>query len=399
MRKMKKWIPLIASAIMVAGSALSVNAAAYGDVNPGDWHYDYVNYVSDQGIMSGYSHNGCFGPADKLTRGQFATILYRMSGSPETAFDGHFPDVAGGEFYSDPVTWAYQNNVITGYSSNGCFGPNDNITREQMATIFYRYAPIAGKDTNNRGDLNAYPDGGSVSGFAADGMSYAVGTGLISGDNGNLKPQGNAERAQCAAIIKRFMESADVNQGGNTNPGGGDTNNGQNPDGEYGSPDEPQQPTDLQKELAAWADRNGWVSHNTLGGYVKTIDNVIYNAGNDGEKLDIWVADGSQASGKVEIPAEFDGIPVTGIGYGAFVGNANITEVVIPASVTRVNESAFNQCDGIKSMTFRGDAPEGAAHMYGFYDFTLNYPKNAKGWDEVVNSTEYEFANVTFVAY
>ena len=88
------------------------SAAEYPDVNPGDWYYEYVQDVSDKGLMSGYTDTGKFGPSDKLTRGQFATILWRMAGAPEVAYNGQFPDVSGNEFYGSAVAWASENGII-----------------------------------------------------------------------------------------------------------------------------------------------------------------------------------------------------------------------------------------------------------------------------------------------
>lgn len=210
MQKYKVFIFLMAVVICFAPALQTQAAVNYPDVNTGNWFYEYVNYVTENSLMTGYD-NGTFGPEDQLTRGQFATILYRMSGSPEVTYDGSFPDVADGLFYSAGVTWANQSGVITGYE-NGNFGPEDNITREQIATILYRYAPTVGKDNTQTGDLSKFPDAGSVSSFAKAGMIYATGAGLITGDRGNLNPLGNATRAQCAAILMRFLEGAETTE-------------------------------------------------------------------------------------------------------------------------------------------------------------------------------------------
>ena len=152
---------------------------AFRDVISGGWYYDYVKYVYDRGIMTGMNGR-YFGVAENLKRSQFATIIYRI--------------------------WAQMNDIITGYTSDGSFGGGDDITREQMATIMFRYAQHCGYDTSQRGDISMYPDATNVSGFASEAMQWASAIGLIKGDNGMLNPQGSASRVHCAAIITRFME-------------------------------------------------------------------------------------------------------------------------------------------------------------------------------------------------
>ncbi|MGC4019579.1 MAG: Ig-like domain-containing protein [Muricomes sp.] len=177
----------------------------YPDVPSGMWYYEPIQFVGQEKIMSGYS-NGNFGPADNLSRGQFATIFYRMERSPEITFERVFQDVGAGSFYSLPAVWAKKAEVIKGYD-NGNFGAVDNMTREQLATMMYRYAEYKGYNVNKRGDLYAYPDEARVSGFAKETMSWAVGIGLISGDQGKLNPQGASSRAVTAIIIQRFMKA------------------------------------------------------------------------------------------------------------------------------------------------------------------------------------------------
>ena len=163
-----------------------------------------MKFVYDRGIMTGMDMFR-FGPGEDLSRAQFATILYRMAGSPSVSYSNVFPDVQDGYFFTSPVLWAYGNQVITGYE-NGTFGPGDLITREQMAVLMYRYAKYCGLDTKDSADLNSFPDAGKVSGFSQEAMRWAVGAGLIQGDQGTLNPQGNASRAHCATIITRFMQ-------------------------------------------------------------------------------------------------------------------------------------------------------------------------------------------------
>lgn len=128
-----------------------------------------------------------------------------MAGSEEISFKNIFPDVADGQFYSVPVIWCNENGIVTGYSSNGYFGPGDDITREQMAVMLYRFADHQGYDISDDGSLDSFGDASNVSSFAQEAMRWAVGAGIISGDNGMLKPQGELIRAESAAMIMRFI--------------------------------------------------------------------------------------------------------------------------------------------------------------------------------------------------
>ena len=146
-----------------------------------------------------------FGPSVRLSRAQFATILYRLEGEPAVEYDpSAFKDVVNGQFYTNAAMWAKETGVISGYADGG-FGPADDITREQMAVMMFRYAQYREFDVAARDNLSKFPDKNMVSDFAKDGISWAVGIGLITGDQGKISPQGSAERAQTATIIQRFM--------------------------------------------------------------------------------------------------------------------------------------------------------------------------------------------------
>ena len=184
---------------------VDIKRVPFADVNTGDWYAESAAFVNERGIMTGMNDTE-FGPGVKLSRAQFATILYRMEGEPEVAYDpAAFPDVREGQFYTAPAMWAKSTGVISGYE-DGRFGPADEITREQMAVMMYRYANMRGLDISSEGDMSGFPDAGQVSAFADKEVKWAVGAGLIKGDGGNVNPQGTAERAQCATIIMRFME-------------------------------------------------------------------------------------------------------------------------------------------------------------------------------------------------
>ena len=176
----------------------------FEDVKESDWYYEAVNYVSSRGIMTGMSEK-IFGPVLELKRAHFATLIYRMEGSPDVAYKEKFADVPQGEFYSDAVIWANENGIINGYDDTGLFEPGRNISREELAVMLYRYANCRGLDTSNNEDLSAFPDKGKVNIYAKDAIAWAVEKGVITGDKGKLNPQGKANRAECAAMIQRFF--------------------------------------------------------------------------------------------------------------------------------------------------------------------------------------------------
>lgn len=176
----------------------------YLDMGKNDWYYGDASYMYQYGIMTGLQPTA-FGAGESVKRAQFATILYRLEGEPEIEYREMFPDVPSGQFYTDAVVWAASQGIIRGYDE-GFFGPNDMITREQMATLLYRYAEYKGYAVLTEGDYSGYPDAGSVTGFAAEAMQWANGSGIIRGNgDGVLAPQSPANRAECAAMIKRFM--------------------------------------------------------------------------------------------------------------------------------------------------------------------------------------------------
>ena len=176
----------------------------FTDVPAGIWYFDAVQYVYDQGLMGG-TGNGRFSPDLTTSRAMIVTILYRLEGSPAAA-GSTFSDVSKGQWYSDGVAWASANGIVTGYP-DGRFGPNDTITREQMASILYRYAKYKGYDVTVQAELDRYADAGQVSAYAADAIGWAVGSGLITGTSGTtLSPAGSATRAQAAVILARFCQ-------------------------------------------------------------------------------------------------------------------------------------------------------------------------------------------------
>lgn len=179
-------------------------SAAFTDLNTGAWYHDYTDYVLENGLMQGMG-NGIFAPNGSATRGMVVTILYRMAGEPEVKSAMPFADVAEGQYYAKAVTWAYENGIAMGMTDT-LFAPNSAATREQIVTFLYRYAQFAGLDVSARGDLTAFPDSSAVSDYAKDTVSWAVGTGLLVGDEaGRLLPKVSGSRVQLAALITRFL--------------------------------------------------------------------------------------------------------------------------------------------------------------------------------------------------
>ena len=175
----------------------------FADVTEQDWYYDSVYYVFAKGLMNGTSAT-TFEPGATTTRGMVVTVLYRLEGSPTEAGWSPFTDVDPGMYYAPPVAWAAWNEIVNGYSDT-LFGPNDSITREQMATILYRYAQFKGCDSSQQGNLAQFVDVGKVSSYAKKALSWANYWGLIQGKgDGILDPQGLATRAEVAAILCRF---------------------------------------------------------------------------------------------------------------------------------------------------------------------------------------------------
>ncbi len=178
-------------------------AEKFTDVDTKQWYHEGVCYVIRNGLMNGKSET-VFAPNANLTRAELVTVLYRMAGSPSVEDLEHpFADVADDTWYTDAVIWAYNAEVVKGISDTA-FAPNANITREQIATILYRYA---GAEEVEEDALADFTDAGKVNAYAVDAMNWAVSVGLINGvAEGELAPQGNATRAQIATILMRYCE-------------------------------------------------------------------------------------------------------------------------------------------------------------------------------------------------
>ena len=176
----------------------------FPDVTEGDWFYDAVRYAYETGLMDGVG-DSLFAPNSDTTRAQLVTILYRLAGEPEPGGDSGFSDVETGTWYTDAVAWAAQNGIVNGVSDTE-FAPGDDITREQLAAILYRYAAYQGYDVSQRADLSGFGDASSISDYAQAALSWAHAQGLVLGfEDGSLRPQGTASRAQIAAVLMRFL--------------------------------------------------------------------------------------------------------------------------------------------------------------------------------------------------
>ena len=178
----------------------------FTDVSTSDWFYDDVAYVYEEGLMQG-TGSATFSPYLSTTRGMIVTILHRMEGEPAVSGACPFDDVKSGSYYEDAITWAATNSIVSGYG-NGKFGPDDSITREQLAAILYNYAKLKGYDVSvgENANILSYNDAKQISEYAISAMQWACGTGLIQGSAGNLMPKDGATRAQVAAILHRFMD-------------------------------------------------------------------------------------------------------------------------------------------------------------------------------------------------
>ena len=184
----------------------------FTDISEKDWFYGDVMFVYENGLMLGTSKT-LFSPHGTVMRGMMATILWRMEGSPVPKGKNSFTDVEAGKWYADAITWTAENGIFAGYGKDK-FGPDDPITREQLAAIFYRYADYKGYDLTVKGDLDKFKDADKITDYAKTAMQWAVGSGLVKGKSGNLlDPQGTATRAEIAAMLHRFIEKYKLVQG------------------------------------------------------------------------------------------------------------------------------------------------------------------------------------------
>ena len=185
------------------------------DLDNGAWYADGVLWALNNGVMNGWANpigaGMLFGPNDTTTRAMIATMLWRLEGSPVVNYAMDFADVKADTWYTEAVRWAASTGIITGYKIPAevtpwpmGFYPDKAVTREQLATMLYRYAQYKKADVSANASLSSYGDAASVSSWAASAMQWAVGSGIINGIDGNLVPVGNATRAQVATMLMRY---------------------------------------------------------------------------------------------------------------------------------------------------------------------------------------------------
>lgn len=185
---------------------IEVTAPSLRDVS-GHWAASAIAFVTERGLFNGTSATE-FSPNAPMTRAMLVTVLHRLAGTPASG-QNTFADVPPGQWYTDAVAWANASGIVTGTGA-GSFSPNGNVTREQLATMLYRYVSAAEGDTSATGALTRFSDGGSVSSWAADAMAWAVGAGILGGrDTGALDPAGNATRAEVATMLMRLVDFLD----------------------------------------------------------------------------------------------------------------------------------------------------------------------------------------------
>lgn len=204
---MKQRVISIVLALALLCALLPVTGASaaplFEDVSGNEWYAESVEYAVANGLMNGIGNNR-FDPNGSMTRAMLVTVLWRYENAPEEGTNG-FIDVPNGQWYTKAVAWAQHNAIVSGVSPTK-FDPNGKITREQMATILYRYANVKGLDTSDRGNLYAFADQGQISSYAREAITWAVGARVIGGADDRLLPQGNATRAEVATILMRFIE-------------------------------------------------------------------------------------------------------------------------------------------------------------------------------------------------
>ncbi len=190
----------------VVTCTLTPGGSLFTDVGAEQWYYDSVGQAVDQGWMAG-TGSYTFAPNAPMTRGMLAVVLYSLEGRPVPAGGAAFSDVPEGAWYGKAVQWASQTGVASG-RGDGTFGPQNAVTRQELAQMLYNYAGYKDGDLTTQGDLSAFPDGDAVAGWAETAMVWASGSGLINGhkDTGLLDPGGAATRAQTAAILKKLAE-------------------------------------------------------------------------------------------------------------------------------------------------------------------------------------------------
>ena len=192
----------------VVNGVTAIARFPFTDVVAGTWYYGAAAYAYNNGLFAGMTPT-TFAPNATMTRAMLVSVLWRLAGAPAPKAPNTFVDVPDGAWYTDAVTWAAENGVVSGIGGSR-FDPSGFVTREQTAEILYNYAHSKGYDVSARADLTSFPDAGSVSGWAEKALSWANAAGLINGTvrDGQtiLDPQGSASRAQVAMILMNYVE-------------------------------------------------------------------------------------------------------------------------------------------------------------------------------------------------
>ena len=176
----------------------------FQDVPEGSWYASAVDFAAGRGLLSGVSETE-FAPEEGLSRGMLATALYALEEPGEQSWVSLFDDVAGGAWYARGTVWAAQAGIVSGYG-DGTFGPEDPITREELAVMLYAYAGHLGLETTGRAELSGFADSGAVSPWAAQAVAWAVDAGILGGKDGDLlDPAGGATRAEAAAMLRALV--------------------------------------------------------------------------------------------------------------------------------------------------------------------------------------------------
>lgn len=176
----------------------------FTDVARDAWYYGDVSYVYQNGLFNGVTGSS-FAPGGKMQRCMMTTVLHRLAGEPAVGYSALFQDIPDGQWYTAGTIWAGRLGVVTGVGG-GRFDPFSNVTRQEIAVILHRYAAGMGLNVSGRADLSRFPDAGSVASWGGDAIAWAVDAGIISGSNGSLLPDGDATRAEVAAMLRRFTD-------------------------------------------------------------------------------------------------------------------------------------------------------------------------------------------------
>ncbi|WP_084134890.1 cyclophilin-like fold protein [Paenibacillus harenae] len=204
-KQTSRFISLLLVIVLIVCMTPTAFAADYNDTAENAWYHTAVDYVTNRNLMAG-TGRGNFEPETSMTRAMLVTILHRIEGSPEVSGNGGFSDVPDGNYYTTAVAWAEANQIVNGVE-DGRFAPHSRITRQEFASILYRYANAKGYDTSAYATFDGYSDASQIHSYAETAMHWAVGSQILRGSSNSLTPSGSATRGQAAALFMRFMEN------------------------------------------------------------------------------------------------------------------------------------------------------------------------------------------------